>query len=195
MGGGKKARKAVISIFLFFSFSFADTPFCMNYADCLPEDIIEEDILNRKYLGKFRLIEERINSVEISEGIFVNRNCRIQEGIASWYGERFHGRPTSSGEPFLLYRFTAASRKIPLGTYVLVRNVENNKIVVVKINDRGPYVDGRILDLSKAAARELGMVRKGLARVQIIPLGCLTPDTADRLNEKIIRDIVRSRYK
>ena len=195
MGCSEKAWKAIGSIFLFFSFSLADSIFCMNYTDCMPEDIIEEDILNRKYLGKFRLIEERINSVEISEGIFVNRNCRIQEGIASWYGERFHGRPTSSGEPFLLYRFTAASRSIPLGTYVLVRNVENNRIVVVKINDRGPYVEGRILDLSKAAARELGMVRKGLARVQIIPLGCLTPDTADRLNEKIIRDIVRSRYK
>ncbi len=195
MGCSKKAWKAVIFLLSFFSFSFSDTPFCISYIDCLPEDIIEEDILNKKHVGKLKLIEERINSIEISEGIFVNRNCKIQEGIASWYGERFHGRPTSSGEPFLLYRFTAASRSIPLGTYVLVRNVENNKIVVVKINDRGPYVEGRILDLSKAAARELGMVKKGLARVQIIPLGCLTPDTADRLNEKIIRDIVRSRYK
>jgi len=195
MGCGKETWQAIVLTFLFFSISFADIPICTNYPECLPEDIVEEDILHRKYTGRLKLIEERINSIEITKGIFVNRNCRIQEGIASWYGEKFHGRPTSSGEPFLLYRFTAASRELPLGTYVLVRNVENNRIVVVKINDRGPYVDGRILDLSKAAARELGMVRKGLARVQVIPLGCLTPDTADRLNEKIIRDIVRSRYR
>ncbi len=197
MGCGKDTwKKTVILILLLFSISKADILQCQDIKDCLPEDIIEEDFLFQKqYRYGLDLIKHRINSVEISEGIFVYENCKVREGIASWYGERFHGRRTSSGEPFLLYRFTAASRELPLGTYVLVRNVENNRIVVVKINDRGPYVKGRILDLSKAAARELGMVRKGLARVQIIPLKCLTPDTAHRLNEKIIGDIVKSRYR
>ncbi len=197
MGGGKNTwKKAIILPLLLFYFSWGDILKCENINDCLPEDVIEEDLLLQKQYGYgFNLIGHRINSIEISEGIFIYEDCKVREGIASWYGERFHGRRTSSGEPFLLYRFTAASRELPLGTYVLVRNIENNKIVVVKINDRGPYIKGRILDLSKAAARELGMVKQGLARVQIVPLKCLTPDTAHRLNEKIIGDIVRSRYK
>lgn len=88
-----------------------------------------------------------------------------QTGIASWYGEPFHGRRTSSGEIYDMHQLTAAHLTLPFGTIVLVTDLETGKSVVVKINDCGPYVAGRIIDLSFAAAERLGMVRKGLAKV------------------------------
>lgn len=88
-----------------------------------------------------------------------------QVGIASWYGEPFHGQRTSSGEPYDMSQLTAAHLTLPFGTIVLVTDLETGKSVVVKINDCGPYVEGRIIDLSFAAAEKLGMVRKGLAKV------------------------------
>jgi rare lipoprotein A len=88
-----------------------------------------------------------------------------QVGIASWYGEPFHGRRTSSGEIYDMYKLTAAHLTLPLGTIVLVTDLETGKSVVVRITDCGPYVEGRIIDLSFATAEKLGMVRKGLARV------------------------------
>lgn len=91
----------------------------------------------------------------------------VEKGIASWYGKDFHGRPTSSGEIFNMYDLTAAHRLIPLGTIVKVTNLKNDRSVVVKINDRGPFVDGRIIDLSYYAARKLGMAEEGLAPVEI----------------------------
>lgn len=94
----------------------------------------------------------------------------VEEGLASWYGPKFHGRPTASGEPYNMYALTAAHKILPLGTYVMVTNLENGRKVVVRINDRGPFVPGRIIDLSYAAARALGMVEKGVARVRIVAL-------------------------
>jgi hypothetical protein len=91
-------------------------------------------------------------------------------GRASWYGPRFDGEPTASGETFDMNALTAAHRTLPLGCRVLVHNLENDRRVVVKINDRGPYVQGRDIDLSYGAARQLGMVPDGLARVEITPL-------------------------
>lgn len=88
-----------------------------------------------------------------------------QVGIASWYGEPFHGRRTSSGEIYDMHKLTAAHLTLPFGTIVLVTDLESGKSVVVRINDCGPYVEGRIIDLSFAAAEKLGIVRKGLARV------------------------------
>ncbi len=95
----------------------------------------------------------------------------VQVGIASWYGPGFHGSRTASGEIYNMYKFTAAHKTLPLGTYVRVINLENGKSVVVKINDRGPFVPGRIIDLSYAAAKKIGMLRKGTAKVKIIALG------------------------
>lgn len=89
---------------------------------------------------------------------------------ASWYGPNFHGSPTASGEPFDMHSLTAAHRTLPLGSRVLVRNLKNNETVVVRINDRGPYVQGRDIDLSFGAARVLGMVRPGVVPVEITPL-------------------------
>ncbi|ABI55530.1 septal ring lytic transglycosylase RlpA family protein [Alkalilimnicola ehrlichii MLHE-1] len=90
-----------------------------------------------------------------------------QEGIASWYGTKFHGRRTSSGEPYDMYAMTAAHRSLPLPTYAEVTNLDNGKRVVVRINDRGPFVDNRIIDLSYAAATRLDMVDAGTAPVRV----------------------------
>jgi len=91
----------------------------------------------------------------------------VQTGEASWYGRDFHGRPTSSGTVFNMYQKTAAHKTLPLGTYVRVLNLENKKQTIVKINDRGPFIKGRIIDLSYAAARDIGLIGPGVARVRI----------------------------
>jgi rare lipoprotein A len=88
-------------------------------------------------------------------------------GRASWYGPGFYGRSTASGERFKPHKLTAAHRRLPLGTTAKVTNLANGKQVKVKINDRGPYVRGRTLDLSPAAAQQLGMTGKGTAPVKI----------------------------
>ena len=89
------------------------------------------------------------------------------QGLASWYGGKFHGRLTSSGEVFDTNTMTAAHKTLPFGTVVKVTNQDNGKIAFVKINDRGPFVEGRIIDLSRAAAMELDMVGQGVARVSL----------------------------
>ena len=94
-----------------------------------------------------------------------------QQGQASWYGEQFHGRRTASGERFDLNEMTAAHRSLPFGTKVCVRSAVTGKSVVVRINDRGPFAPGRVIDLSKAAAKELGMMGLGIKPVEIWRLG------------------------
>jgi rare lipoprotein A len=91
--------------------------------------------------------------------------------IASWYGPGFHGRPTSSGEPFNMYALTCAHREYPFGTRLKVTNISNNKAVNCLVNDRGPFVSGRDLDLSYAAAREIGLTGPGTGKVRIEYLG------------------------
>ncbi|MGH7322795.1 MAG: septal ring lytic transglycosylase RlpA family protein [Candidatus Rokuibacteriota bacterium] len=88
-------------------------------------------------------------------------------GWASWYGPRFHGRPTASGEAFDMHRLTAAHRTLPLGTRVRVTHLENGRSVVVRVTDRGPYVSGRAIDLSREAARALDMLGQGVAPVRL----------------------------
>ncbi len=95
----------------------------------------------------------------------------VEFGIASWYGQEFHGRPTSSREVFNMNDMTAAHRTLAFGTHVMVTNLDNDRSVVVRINDRGPFVRGRIIDLSYAAARVLGVVGTGTARVRVETLG------------------------
>ncbi|PKO66084.1 MAG: septal ring lytic transglycosylase RlpA family lipoprotein [Betaproteobacteria bacterium HGW-Betaproteobacteria-16] len=92
----------------------------------------------------------------------------IDQGLASWYGERFHGRRTASGEPFDMRDLTAAHKTLPFGTRVRVRNVNNGREVVVRINDRGPFSPKRVIDLSHAAASALGMLRSGVVSVQLL---------------------------
>lgn len=90
-----------------------------------------------------------------------------QVGVASWYGDYFQGKPTASGEPFDMHDFTAAHPTLPLGTYVRVTNLHNGRSVVLRINDRGPVVDGRIIDVSYSAAKALDFQSRGLQRVRL----------------------------
>ena len=90
-----------------------------------------------------------------------------EQGVASWYGKKFHGRKTSNQETYDMYAMTAAHKSLPLPTYVRVRNLRNNKSVVVRVNDRGPFVDNRLIDLSYSAALKLDMVQAGTGLVEV----------------------------
>lgn len=94
-----------------------------------------------------------------------------QSGVASWYGPKFHGRKTSNGETYNMYEMTAAHKTLPIPVFVHVKNLENGRTAVVRVNDRGPFIDGRIIDLSFAAAKKLGVDGPGTARVEITALG------------------------
>jgi rare lipoprotein A (peptidoglycan hydrolase) len=119
--------------------------------------------------------------------------------IASWYGPGFQGHRTSSGERFNEYAMTAASTTLPLGSYARVTNPDNGRSVVVRINDRGPYVRGRSIDLSKGAAERLGVRRRGVARVEVGSLGSaprmmLAPPPEIRTPPARHREISRHRF-
>ncbi len=94
-----------------------------------------------------------------------HRMCN--DGLASWYGEQFEGSETASGEPYDMNALTAAHRDLPLGTQIRVTNLRNHRSLVLRVNDRGPFVPGRLLDVSHAAARLLGFSGRGVARVRI----------------------------
>lgn len=96
-----------------------------------------------------------------------------ERGMASWYGREFHGRKTANGEVYDMYAMTAAHRTLPLGTYVRTHNLSNGKMVDVRVNDRGPFVRGRIIDLSYEAAKRIGLIGPGTAPVEIVALGSL----------------------
>jgi rare lipoprotein A len=95
----------------------------------------------------------------------------VQTGVASWYGKDFHGKATSNGERYDMYAMTAAHKTLPLGVYVKVQNKENGKETVVRVNDRGPFVKGRIIDLSYAAAKQIGIDLGGTGSVRVEALG------------------------
>jgi peptidoglycan lytic transglycosylase len=107
----------------------------------------------------------------------------IETGLASWYGSRHHGKRTASGEVFNQDKFTAAHRTLPWGSRVKITNLANGKSVEVRINDRGPFSQGRIIDVSRAAARSLGMVEQGITTVRIEWL----PDS-EKSNELVLQD-------
>ncbi len=99
-----------------------------------------------------------------------DREGFVQEGMASWYGKGFHRNKTANGEIFNMYDKTAAHKTLPFGTYLKVENLSNLRQVVVRINDRGPFVKGRIIDLSYGAAREIGLIGPGVTRVRLVAL-------------------------
>jgi len=100
-----------------------------------------------------------------------------ERGMASWYGTKFHGKRTSSGEPYNLYGMTAAHKTLPLPTYVEVTNLQNGRSVIVKVNDRGPFHDDRIIDLSYTAAAKLGILGHGTGRVEVKAIDTESVDT------------------
>lgn len=94
-----------------------------------------------------------------------------ERGQASWYGKQFHGRKTANGETYNMYGMTAAHKTLPMGTTLLVRNLENGRETVVRVNDRGPFIKGRIIDLTYTAAKRIDLVRPGVATVEIVAMG------------------------
>lgn len=90
-----------------------------------------------------------------------------EQGIASWYGKKFHGHETSNGERYDMFQLSGAHKTLPLPSYVLVKNLDNDREIIVRINDRGPFHEGRVIDLSYAAARQLGVYQTGTAQVEV----------------------------
>ena len=123
------------------------------------EDKITEPIVTENVVS----VEEETITADRSLVEFVDKGSMK----ASWYGPGFHGRKTANGEVYDQMSFTAAHKSLKFGTLLKITNQKNNKSVVIRINDRGPYIHGRDLDLSKAAALELGMVRKGVAKMKV----------------------------
>lgn len=99
--------------------------------------------------------------------IMASANGYRERGHASWYGEPFHGRKTANGETYDMNKISAAHKTLPLNTWVEVRNLDSNKVLAVRINDRGPFIRGRIIDLSREAAKEMDMLTTGVARVSV----------------------------
>ncbi len=105
--------------------------------------------------------------VAINNALVSASSSMVQHGVASWYGPRFHGRKTANGEIYDMHDFTAAHLTLPLGTVIRVTNTENDRTTLVRVNDRGPYIEGRILDLSYSAAKALGVLGNGTANVKV----------------------------
>jgi len=108
-----------------------------------------------------------------------NADGHVEKGLASWYGKKFHGRKTSSGERYNMYAMTAAHKSLPLPSYVKVTNVKNGRSAVVKVNDRGPFHGKRVIDLSYAAARKIGVIKHGTAMVEVRAIDPRKPNSDD----------------
>ena len=120
--------------------------------------------------------ETREKKPVLPEKIEKRETLQVQYGVASWYGPDFHGKPTSSGDIYDMYQLTCAHNTFPLGTMVMVTNLENGKSIELKVNDRGPFVKERIIDLSYAAAQMLGIWEKGTAYVKVEGFGPLVEE-------------------
>ncbi len=112
-----------------------------------------------------------------------------ETGMASWYGVKFHGRNTSNGEVYDMYAMTAAHKTLPIPSYVRVTNLDNQRSVVVRINDRGPFHEGRIIDLSYTAAVKLGIQQKGTGRVEVVALEAGTESASSSTDEQLYLQI------
>ena len=128
--------------------------------------------------GSFNLFYNSAEATQVTSTVTTvktsdksKRSTLVGEGKASYYSDQFHGRKTANGETFNMNKLTAAHPSLPFGTWVRVTNLSNGKDIVVRINDRGPFVKGRIIDLSIHAATELGIVESGTAKVKLEALG------------------------
>jgi rare lipoprotein A len=138
----------------------------------VPVIIIFSLFLLTACLPRHRVVYERRTPPPEKGATIEKRESRgVQQGIASWYGADFHGKQTSSGEIYDMYQLTCAHNTLPLGTMVMVTNLENGRSVELKVNDRGPFVKGRIIDLSYAAARMLDVHEQGTAMVRVEVIG------------------------
>ena len=143
----------------------------------IERETTKRDGIEREAMKRDRIIEdakkEKTLPERLPEEIERRETRSVQYGIASWYGPDFHGKPTSSGEIYDMFQLTCAHNQFPLGTTVIVTNLENGMSMELKVNDRGPFVKERIIDVSYAAARVLGMWEKGTALVRVEGLGPL----------------------
>lgn len=151
---------------LLFTFCFILSFVIYLFNGCSPTPRFTTREESEKHL-KENIKEENIENIEKSKIFYT------QEGISSFYGYEFHGRRTANGEIFDKNKLSAAHRTLPLGTIALITNLNNDRKVRVKINDRGPFVSGRILDLSQRAAQELDFIKDGTTkvRIEVIKLG------------------------
>ncbi|MGZ3592072.1 MAG: septal ring lytic transglycosylase RlpA family protein [Thermodesulfobacteriota bacterium] len=157
----KKANFKILTLYLVFLILFL--------ASCVP---------------RHRIVYER-RTLPPEKGAIEKRESRaVQQGIASWYGADFHGKQTSSGEVYDMHQLTCAHNTLPLGTMVMVTNLENGKSVELKVNDRGPFVKERIIDVSYAAAQMLGMWEKGTAPVKVEVIS-LAPELVQRFTLQV----------
>lgn len=114
-----------------------------------------------------RKVAQPIETIQTAQQTIEEGKHLVEIGQASWYGTKFHGQRTASGEPYSMDELTAAHPSLPFNTTVKITNLENGYTAWVRINDRGPFVKGRIIDVSRAAARQLGFELKGIARVKL----------------------------
>ena len=139
----------------------------------LPDPIVRDDPKSDRGNNPYVVFGKHYQVMDSAEGY-------EEIGGASWYGTKFHGRTTSSGERYDMYELTAAHRSLPIPTYVRVTNLGNGRTSIVRVNDRGPFHAGRIIDLSYAAAVKLGFERTGTARVRVESLAATSPTDRDR---------------
>ena len=139
----------------------------------LPDPVVRNDPKSKRGNNPYVVFGKQYQVMDTSAGY-------DQVGGASWYGTKFHGRTTSSGEPYDMYELTAAHRSLPIPTYVRVTNLQNGRSSIVRVNDRGPFHPNRIIDLSFAAAVKLGFERTGTARVRVESLEATSAVDVDR---------------
>ena len=135
-----------------------------SYKTIAPEKIRNSKAMHRATMKSYVVLGKRYYPTQVRVGDTL-------KGIASWYGPNFHAKLTSNGETYNMYGMTAAHKTLPMNTMVRVYNLENGKSTIVRINDRGPFVSGRIIDLSNVAAHKIDMVKKGTAKIKLTILG------------------------
>ena len=143
---------------------FKSTPKDRSHIKVPPQKIKNSKAMHRATMRSYKVMGKWYHPTVAHVG-------DTQRGIASWYGPNFHAKKTSNGELYNMYASTAAHKTLPMNTMVRVDNLENGKSTVVRVNDRGPFVSGRIIDLSNKAAHEIDMVGRGTAKVKITVLG------------------------
>lgn len=138
-----------------------------------PDAVPRVEPIARANLRPYTVFGRRYQPMQSAKGYH-------EQGVASWYGKKFHGNKTANGERYDMYAMTAAHKHLPLPTYVEVRNLENGRSIVVRVNDRGPFHGNRVIDLSYAAASKLGMTRKGTALVELRAIDPRNPQRQQR---------------
>lgn len=166
-------RSQLLRLLLSLTFLMAALFSCSHAPDPPPRDPGAEKAPTQR---TYEVFGKTYTPIDLAEGF-------RETGVASWYGDPFHGRKTASGETYNMHARTAAHRTLPMGTFLKVRNLENNKETIVRINDRGPFAKDRIIDLSYRSATEIDMIQQGTARVEI---HAIDPDSADVQNHVTI---------